>query len=56
MLMFLDLANPADIAELMIVGTDIAGTYPTFTPVISGKDFEAVVSKTIPSAQAILKN
>ena len=47
---------PADIAEPMVVGADIAGTYPTFTPVISGKDFEAVVGKASPSAQAILKN
>ena len=56
MLMFVDLANPADITELTIVGADIARTYPTFTPVISGKDFESVVSKAIPSAQEILKN
>ena len=56
LLMFVDLADPADIAELMIVGAGMADTYPVFTPVISGKEFEAVVGKAIPGAQAILKS
>lgn len=56
LLMFVDLPGPADVAELMIAGAEIAGAYPKFTPVVSGKDFEGVVSKAIPAARSLTKN
>ena len=52
--MFVDLPDPADIAELMIAGTGIAGAYPTFIPVISGDQFPEVVGKALSGAQSIL--
>jgi hypothetical protein len=44
----------ADMAELMMAGTEIAGEYPTFHPVIDGKDFGQIVGKAMPAAKKII--
>ena len=52
--MVVDLDDPASTAELMIAGARIAGSYPKFTPVITGADFPEVVGKALPAANAIV--
>ncbi len=43
-----------DVAELMIVGSEIGGAYPTFKPVIAGSEFGEIAGTAIPSAQKIV--
>jgi hypothetical protein len=45
----------ADMAELMIAGSELAGQYPEFTPVIEGKDFGGIVGKAMPAAHKLLE-
>jgi hypothetical protein len=47
--------NPADMAELMIAGCQVAGQYPEFIPVIDGKEFGAIVGKAIPAAKKLIE-
>ena len=44
----------SDVAELMIVGAEIGGAYPIFTPVIAGSEFEELAGKALPSAHKIV--
>ena len=53
--MVVDLDDDASVVELMLAGTTLAGTYPTFTPVVGADDFPAVAGKAIPAAQAIVE-
>lgn len=47
--------TPADMAELMIAGTEIAGQYPEFIPVVEGKEFGNVVGKALPAAKKLIE-
>jgi hypothetical protein len=47
--------SATDMAELMIAGSEIAGQYPEFIPVIEGKEFGAVVGKALPAAKKLLE-
>jgi hypothetical protein len=53
-IMVADLTEP-DMAELMMVGSHLGGVYPTFTPVVSGKDFGELVGKAMPAAKKLLE-
>ncbi len=46
--------SPADMAELMIAGCHFAGQHPDFIPVITGKDFGAMVGTVRPAAQKLI--
>ena len=50
----IDLDSAADVAELMIAVTDIAGSYPEITPVASGADFGGVIEKALPAAKKLV--
>jgi hypothetical protein len=45
----------ADMAELMIAGTTLAGQHPEFTPVVEAKEFGALVGKAMPAAKKIVE-
>jgi hypothetical protein len=53
-LWFVAAFEPADMAELMIAGSEICGQYPEFSPVVPAADFGAVVGKAIPGAKKLL--
>ena len=50
-----DLETPSDMAELMIAITNIAGSYPNVTPVVSGAEFGSVVEKALPAAKKLVE-
>ncbi len=54
MFMIVELATPADVAELMIAGSMISGAYPVFTQVVPGNEFEGVISKALPGAMKLI--
>jgi hypothetical protein len=47
--------EPADMAELMITGSHLAGQYPEFIPVVEAKEFGGLVGKAIPGAKKIVE-
>ena len=47
--------NASDLTELMIAGTEIAGAYPTFTPVVPASEFGDLVGSAIPGAHKIIE-
>ncbi len=44
-----------DMAELMMVGSEVAGQYPEFLPVVEAKEFGALVGKAMPSAKKLIE-
>jgi hypothetical protein len=55
LLLFVDLPTEADVTELMVAASNLSLSYPTFTPVVSGKDFPALVERILPAAQKLVK-
>jgi hypothetical protein len=45
----------ADMAELMIAGSNIGGQYPEFLPVIEAKEFGGVVGKAMTGAKKLIE-
>ena len=52
--MVVDLDDAVSTAELMIAGAKLSGSYPKFTPVISGSDFPEVVGPAIEGANSVV--
>ena len=46
--------EPTDLAELMIIGANMSGDHPKFTPVVPGNEFGDMLGKAMPSAMKIL--
>src|SRR5262245_16964815 len=46
--------SPADMTELLIAGSHIAGQHPDFIPIVDAREFGAIVAQAMPAAKKLI--